>query len=211
MSGNTLAALGGVGASLYGSRQASNAAARAEALQTQAGQQAQAEQGRQFDIGRAGQLPYMNVGEEALGEERALMGLGGEDPQQRLSELMSSPGAQFRFNQGQRALESSAAARGGLFSGATGKALDRYGQEFAATEYGNRLSQLGNVAQRGQSAASGQANLGANYATNMGNLYTNMGNVQAGSSIAQSNARQAGVTGVINAAERLINPPRQYP
>jgi len=50
------------------------------------------------------------------------------------------PGYQFRQAEGQRAIESSAAARGSMLSGATQKALARYGQGLASEEYGNAFS-----------------------------------------------------------------------
>ena len=49
----------------------------------------------------------------------------------------NDPGFQFRLQQGQQALENSAAARGGLLSGGTAKALERYAQDYASNEYQN--------------------------------------------------------------------------
>src|SRR5207253_2960188 len=49
----------------------------------------------------------------------------------------NDPGYQCRLQQGQQALENSAAARGGLFSGNTAKALSDYAQGSASNEYGN--------------------------------------------------------------------------
>lgn len=78
--------------------------------------------------------------------------------EQRLAELINNPDSvantnayKFRFNQGQQALERSAAARGMLNSGNTLAALADYGQGQASQEYGdefNRLSQA--VGQRNQ-------------------------------------------------------------
>lgn len=49
----------------------------------------------------------------------------------------SDPGYQFRLQQGTDALERSAAARGGLFSGQTGRDLTDYAQGLASQEYQN--------------------------------------------------------------------------
>jgi hypothetical protein len=49
----------------------------------------------------------------------------------------TDPGYLFRLGEGQKVLENSAAARGGLLSGQTGKALLQYGQNFASNEFGN--------------------------------------------------------------------------
>jgi hypothetical protein len=49
----------------------------------------------------------------------------------------NDPGYQFRLQQGQQALQNSAAARGGLLTGGTAKALSDYNQNSASNEYGN--------------------------------------------------------------------------
>jgi hypothetical protein len=49
----------------------------------------------------------------------------------------TDPGYLFRLSEGQKVLENSAAARGGLLSGQTGKALQQYGQNFASNEFGS--------------------------------------------------------------------------
>lgn len=48
----------------------------------------------------------------------------------------TDPSYQFRLQEGQKALERSAIARGGGLGGGTAKALARYGQNMASTEYG---------------------------------------------------------------------------
>lgn len=50
-------------------------------------------------------------------------------------EVTDDPGYAFRLKSGQEAIESGAAARGGLTSGATLKALGRYGQDLGSQEY----------------------------------------------------------------------------
>lgn len=49
----------------------------------------------------------------------------------------NDPGYKFRLQQGSDALQNSAAARGGLLSGATAKALSDYNQSAASNEYSN--------------------------------------------------------------------------
>jgi hypothetical protein len=51
--------------------------------------------------------------------------------------MQQEPGFQFRLQEGLDALQNSAAARGGLLTGATAEALTRYGQDYASGEYGN--------------------------------------------------------------------------
>lgn len=52
-------------------------------------------------------------------------------------EIYQDPSYQFRLEQGQKALESSAAGKGTLRTGGTLKDLLGYGQNFASQEYGN--------------------------------------------------------------------------
>ena len=68
----------------------------------------------------------------------------------RLAELVNDPNKitdsnayKFRFNEGQRGIERSAAAKGMLGSGNTLAALAQYGQGMASDEYGNEVSRLG--------------------------------------------------------------------
>lgn len=78
--------------------------------------------------------------------------------EQRLVQLMNNPDSisdtnayKFRFNQGQQALERSAASRGMLNSGNTLAALADYGQGAASQEYGNEFNRLSSaVGQRNQ-------------------------------------------------------------
>lgn len=54
-----------------------------------------------------------------------------------IDEALNDPGYQFRANEGRRALEQSAAARGLLGSGGTLKDINSWGQNFAKQEYGD--------------------------------------------------------------------------
>jgi hypothetical protein len=61
----------------------------------------------------------------------------------------TEPGYEFRKQQGQQAIEGAAAARGSLLSGATQKALARYGQNLASEEYGKAYERYSNERQQG--------------------------------------------------------------
>lgn len=54
--------------------------------------------------------------------------------------FQQDPSYQFRLNEGTRALQHGAAARGTLLTGGTQKALQNYGQEAASQEYGNAFT-----------------------------------------------------------------------
>ena len=54
-----------------------------------------------------------------------------------LADFLKDPGYEFRLAEGEKGINRAAAARGMWDSGATGKALTRYGQDYASGEYGN--------------------------------------------------------------------------
>lgn len=66
---------------------------------------------------------------------------------------LNSTGYNFQRQQGTAAITGSAAARGSLNSGATGKALEEFGQNIAGGYFNNYLNQLGNQSNRGLTGA----------------------------------------------------------
>lgn len=131
---------------------------------------------RQVELGK----PYREAGELALNK---LIPLATEYTPFGMQQFQADPGYGFRMSEGMKALERSAAARGGLLSGGTGKALQRFGQEMGSQEYQNafnryqaerqaRLNPLQSLAGVGQTAAqnlAGQAGqFGSNLAETMG-------------------------------------------
>ena len=111
--------------------------------------------------------------------------------------LTSDPGYQFRMDQGQKAIERSAAARGGLFSGGTGKALQQYSQGLASQEYGNAFNRLASLAGIGQSANSQQVALNQNQGATLADLAGQGGNARASGYIGAQNALNQGTGNLI--------------
>jgi len=157
------AALGAAASSRAGSAQ-SRAAGRAADLQQQ-----------QFDRQMELQAPFREVGLRALNK---LEGASEYTPF-GMAQFQADPGYGFRFDQGQKALERSAAARGGLISGNTGGALQQFGQGLASQEYQNafnryqtersaRLNPLQSLAGVGQTSVNQLGAAGQNYASGMG-------------------------------------------
>lgn len=93
----------------------------------------------------------------------------------------SSPSYDFRFDEGQRALERSAAANGGLFSGATGRELTRYGQEFGAQEFEADYDRFGRLAGDGTEATGTVVNVAGQF-----------GNAAAANTLRAGQARASG-------------------
>lgn len=85
--------------------------------------------------------PFLEAGKGAVTTLSSLVQPGGELVQPWTKEftpptVTEDPGYQFRLEEGQKALERSAAARGGLTTGGTLKATERYAQGLASQEYG---------------------------------------------------------------------------
>ena len=99
--------------------------------------------------------------------------------QDRYGGFYASPGYQFRLDEGGRALDRSAAARGMLLSGAQNKALTRYGQGVASSEFNQYANALRNIAGLGQVANSEVANAASNYGANAGNALMQQGMARA--------------------------------
>lgn len=72
--------------------------------------------------------------------------------------FQTDPGYRFRFEEGQRALDRGAAARGGLLSGGYARKAIRYGQGFASNEYTNVYNRIANIAGLGQTANQSSGN-----------------------------------------------------
>ena len=99
-----------------------------------------------------------------------------------------SLGYENQLAQGVRAIDASAASRGGLYSGATLEASQQFGQELADNDYQTYLNRLSAQAGAGQNAAALQATNISNTANAVGNSLGAIGNVQAAGAIGQGNA-----------------------
>jgi hypothetical protein len=95
-----------------------------------------------------------------------------------------STGYQFQMDEGTDALISQASQRGLRNSGATAKALTKYGQNLASTTFNNYLNLLG-----------GSQTAGMNAATTVANAGTGAGSQAAQYNMAGGNAWAQGVSG----------------
>jgi hypothetical protein len=136
-------------------------------------------------------------------------------------DFVKDPGYEFRQAEGNKALERSAAARGGLYSGAALKALDRYNQDYASNEFNNAfnrdaankartfsflsgtagqgLQAAGALVGAGQNAANQTSNALQNAGNNTSSLYSQNGQWQADN---QSNMFQSAIANGLYAYER---------
>lgn len=105
--------------------------------------------------------PEMQAGVQASGQMANMLGLNGTQGQdQAFQNWQNSTGYQFGLNQGTQAINGNAATQGLMNSGATAKALQTYGQNYANTQYGNYTSQLQGLMNSGNQAGSTVANAG---------------------------------------------------
>jgi hypothetical protein len=131
-----------------------------------------------------------------------------------VDQFKADPGYAFRLSEGQKALERSAAARGGLLSGGAGKNLLRFGQEMGSQEYTNafnryqteraaRLNPLQSLTGMGQTTANTLGTAGQTMATNVGDAYINQGVNQGNALLVGAQARQSAYGDIAEAAGKL--------
>ena len=172
------------------------------------------EQRRQFDIGRADKAPWIQAGTTSLGQLTAGTADGGEFNRNfGADDFQADPGYAFRFNEGQRALDAGASARGGILSGANLRATARYGQDYASNEYSNaynrfnndrtlRFNRLSSIAALGQTAVSEQGAARQNYANNVSELHAQRGNATAAGYAGAANSIQNGLSSFGNFSQQ---------
>lgn len=97
---------------------------------------------------------YLPTGANANAMQAALLGVGGDPAaaNNAFQNYQNSTGYQFQLGEGQRAITSNNAAKGLLNSGATLKALTKYGQGLASSTFNNYLQQLGGLSAQGLAA-----------------------------------------------------------
>jgi len=160
--------------------------------------------------------PYQEAGAQGLARLTAMQAPGQYQsqemqPQYQAQEFnyQEDPGMAYRMKTGQDAIQGGAAAQGAGLSGATQKALGKFGQELGSQEYGNAYDRymrgrqqgyqehLGGVDQYNRNRlfgadqqqqqftnrlglAGGLADYGQNAARSLGSMASNYGNSMAG-------------------------------
>jgi len=208
--GSVVSAGGSIGGGLFGKKSAKKAKRLAQAGYDQATgtisssfEEAVPFYDEAHATAQEGLENYADLGEGALG--KLAFGLGFDVPGFDTSGLErggllanfsadkfeKEPGYEFRREEGQRGLERQASSKGGVLSGQTLKALNRFNQDYASNEYGaaydrynkDRTFQteaLSGVAQMGQNAANQKGNWGMDYGRNRSNMVIDRGDKLAG-------------------------------
>ena len=184
-----------------------NAGASVSASQSQsrANKRAIASQEKMFNKQIELQEPFRKVGVNALPD---LVAASKYTPF-TMEQFQADPGYAFRLQEGLKALDRSAAARGGLLSGATLKGAQRYGQDLGSQEYTNafnryqlerqaRLNPLQSLAGMSQTAANTMSNQAGQFGENMAQNAMTQGNIRASGYMNTANALTGGLNQYLN-------------
>lgn len=194
MAGWTAAAI--VGSAVIGASATSSAAK----AQERAAREGAAAQERMFNRQVELQEPFRQAGVNALPE---LIAASRYTPFS-MDQFQQDPGYAFRLREGLKALDRSAAARGGLLSGNQLRGVTQFGQDLASQEYTNafnryqaeraaRLNPLQSLTGMGQTAATTLANQAGTY-----------GQALAENAAARGNIRASGYMGTANALTNAL-------
>lgn len=184
------AAVIGGGALLGSAYMSGKAGEKGAKAQERAAQQASATELQMFREGQEATAPWREAGGRSLGtlEERMADGPG---------EYTASPGYRFRMQEGLKQIQS---GRGNVRSGATEKALQRYAQDYATSDYDNFLNRyyqsltpFQSLSGVGQTTATQGAQMGQQVAGQIGQ------NIQAGGA-----AKASGYQAMPNAFSNII-------
>lgn len=191
-----------VGSSLIGASSARSAAS------TQAAAADRSAEGQERMFERQVQLsePWRQAGEVALNK---LVPLATEYTPFGMQQFQADPGYGFRMSEGMKALERSAAARGGLLSGGMLKGIQRFGQDLGSQEYSNafnryqteraaRLQPLQSLAGVGQTTAQQIGEAGMRTAANVGETLTSGAAARASGYVGGANALTQGLGTYLN-------------
>ncbi len=204
------AVVGGVAAN-RGARTQANAAQDASNAQLQAQRESNDLQREMYNQNREDMQPWREAGMGQLSQLTAGLNPGGQFNRNfGMADFQADPGYAFRQAEGQKAIDNSAASRGSALSGATLKALTRFGQDTASSEYqnsynrwnndvSNRFNRISGVAGTGQQATQQIGAYGQSTASNIAQGNMNTANNVAGNTIGAGNARASGYVGVANA------------
>lgn len=207
------------GSNVLGGFMQANAINRASDAQQAAADRAVALQEAMYNQQRADIAPWRTAGEMGLSQYAAGIAPGGELARPfTMADYQADPGYGFRMSEGMKALDRTAAARGGLLSGATLKGAQRFGQDLASQEYQNAYNRytqnqqtqrnaLANLAGIGQTASGQLQRAGEAYVGPASELQQGIGNVRASGYMQGANALAGGLTGAVNAYQnqQLLN------
>jgi hypothetical protein len=207
------------GATVVGSLVGANASSKAAKTQAASADRAADLEREMFERNIELNAPFREAGVTALNK---LVPLATEYTPFGMDQFQADPGYAFRMSEGMKGLERSAAARGGLLSGATLKGIQRFGQDLGSQEYQNafnryqterqaRLNPLQSLAGVGQTTSQQLGAAGTQMAGNVGNLMTSGAAARASGYVGGANALNQGLSQYLNYSQgqNMINAMRR--
>lgn len=196
-----------VGTGLVSAYMNSQAAENATAAQVNAANAATSVAQGNYAQNREDLAPYREAGRGALSQ--LTQQLPDMNRSFSAADFREDPGYQFRMDEGNKAIERSASARGGIGGGATMKALTRFSQGTASDEYNNaynrfnndrsnRFNRLAAVSGIGQTATNTGVAAGGATAAAIGQNINAAGNANAANQVAQANNVTSALNGGMN-------------
>ena len=146
----------------------------------------------------AGFRPYAELGDQAAGMLQEQLSPNALLRDFSREDFTKDPGFKFRRNEGEKAIDRAAGARGSRYSGATLKGLQRYAQDFASNEYQNAYNRFNNDRTMRHNFLSGAAQLGVGAQGQVGNYTAGAGAAQAAGQMGGANALWGGVADAYN-------------
>jgi len=202
MSGVATAVVASAAIGYVGSQQASKA-------QQSAANRATDAQGAMFERQVELQEPFREAGLKGQNRLLELLGLSEDKGAEGFGKYATAefgadkfktdPSYAFRMSEGMKALERSAASRGGLLSGATLKGIQRYGQDLASTEYQNAFNRYQAERTGTLNPFQSLAGVAQSSANTLGQQAGAFGNAMASNIIGAGNAQASGYMGGANA------------
>lgn len=203
----------GIGGSLISANMQASSADKAAQAQVESADKQIASNEKTLAQQREDQRPWREAGEAALTQLQAGIADGSFDPSNFT--FTADPGYQWRLDQGQKAIERGASARGNLFSAGTQTAIGAYGQEFASNEYDRayqrnagaqtaKFNALASVAGTGQRATDVITNATGNAGQLNNAAIGSAGNALAQGYLGQGNAWATGFGNAAGAANTGI-------
>ncbi len=184
-------AIGSVFGGITGTKAAAKGAQQAATTQAQSAADALALNDKQFNITRNDNLPFLEAGQQAVGAQGNLIGLGGADAQaQAIAALQNSPEFAALSQQGNDAILANASATGGLRGGNTQNSLARTRMDLLSSLIGQQYSRLGGIAGQGASTAANLGGLSGQFGAQQTGILGQQGAAIAGGQIAKGNQQQ---------------------
>lgn len=196
-----LGAVGSIASGVIGANAASSAAKTQAAAANNAANMAQAQYGQT----RADLLPYNLAGQFAVNDlVGRLPGLTAPF-QMTQANLEATPGYQFTRDQGLKAVQSAAAAKGQGISGAALKGAAQYATGLADANYQNQFNNYQTTQNNAFNKLLGLGSLGESAGAQTGNLGLGATNTATNALTGGAAASAAGQVGAANALTNSIN------